>query len=342
MKRICSGTLALAAIMFFAPARLALAGPDDHGGGHGGEAEVEFTGTIQSLPPGGLIGDWRVSDRIVHVSAATKLEAEEGTFAVGATVKVEGQARSDGSVDAEEIELREAEDGDDDDDDDDNQVEFKGTIQSLPSTVGFIGDWVVGGKTIHVSASTKIEAEHGPVMVGAFVEIHGTPRADGSIDASKIEVESNPQGDDGRVELQGTIQHLPTSGLIGDWIVSGKTVHVTSSTKIDLEHGMPAVGDTVEVKGTLQPDGSITAIRIEVESEHGDEGEHTGFKGSIQSLPPSGLMGDWMVSGRMVHVVSSTKLKGGHGSFAVGTRVKVNGLLMADGSTGATKIKVKN
>src|SRR5262249_15659015 len=191
MKRICSGTLALAAIMFFAPARLALAGPDDHGGGHGGEAEGEVTGTIPSLPPGGLIGAWRGSDRIFHVSAATKLEAEEGTFAVGATVKVEGQARSDGSVDAEEIELREAEDGDDDDDDDDNQVEFKGTIQSLPSTVGFIGDWVVGGKAIHVSASTKVEAEHGPVMVGAFFEIHRTPPPSAPIYPSNIQVASN-------------------------------------------------------------------------------------------------------------------------------------------------------
>src|SRR5262249_52299866 len=145
--------------------------------------------------------------------------------------------------------------------------------------------------------------------------------------------------------LHGTIQSLPASGLVGDWMVAGKTIHVTASTRLELEHGVPMVGDAVEVKGTLGADGSITATRIEVESSGGDdsghEGEPAGFKGSIQSLPSSGLIGDWMISGRTVHVVSSTRLKGQHGAFEVGTRVKVKGMLMSDGTIVATKIQVK-
>ena len=147
--------------------------------------EVKFKGVIESLPgTPNFIGDWRVSGRTVHVTSATRIEQEDGQVAVGATVKVEGTARSDNSIDAETVEVKEdAQLGDDE-----GEPEFKGTIESLPATPGFIGDWRVGGRTIHVSASTRIETEDGPVALGAFVEVKGTLRADGSMDASKIEV----------------------------------------------------------------------------------------------------------------------------------------------------------
>ena len=106
---------------------------------------------------------------------------------------------------------------------------------------------------------------------------------------------------------------------------------------------MVAVGASVEVKGTLRADGSIDATKIEVQSSSKDEGQSASVKGTIQSLPagPS-LIGDWMVAGRLVHVVSSTRLKSEHGSFVVGARVKVKGMLMADGSVVATKIQLKD
>jgi len=308
------------------------------------ENEAEFQGVIESLPnTAGFIGDWRVSGRTVHVTRATRIEQEHGQVAVGARVKVEGTTRTDNSIDASEIEVKGAQG----DDDDGEQPEFKGTIESLPATAGFIGDWRVGGRIIHVSSSTRIETEHGPVAVGAFVEIEGTLRADGSMDAKKIEVKSNAAGGDGRDELKGTIESLPnTPGFIGDWRVSGHTIHVTAATIIDQEHGTPKVGASVEVKGTRRVDGSIDATKIEVQNGQDDsnnEGQSTKVQGAIQSLPAnSSLIGDWMVAGRLVHVVSSTKLKSEHGAFAVGTRVKVKGMQMADGSVVATKIQAKD
>ena len=65
-------------------------------------------------------------------------------------------------------------------------------------------------------------------------------------------------------------------------------------------------------------------------------------KGAIQSLPSSSLVGDWTVGGRLVHVVSSTKLNAEHGAFVVGARVKVKGLQMADGSVVATKVQLRD
>ena len=313
----------------------------------GHDNESKFTGTVERLPSGGFVGDWTVAGRTVHVSSATRINEEDGHITVGAVVKVEGQSRADGSVDAGEIELREAAPGGGNGDDHGaGQAQFKGTIESFPA--GFVGDWRVGGRTIHVSSSTRIETNDGPVAVGAFVEIEGTMRADGSMDATKIEVKSNPAGGDGRDELKGTIQSLPnTRGFIGDWLVSGRTVHVTSATIINTEHGAVAVGATVEVNGTQQPDGSINATRIEVQAnnpgDNRDEGQPANLKGTIEGLPNAAdLTGNWTVSGRTVHVVSSTRLSREHGTFAVGVRVKVKGMLMSDGSIVATKIQVRD
>lgn len=304
-------------------------------GGSDDGSEAEFMGTVESLPGGpGLIGDWKVSGQIVHVTSSTRIEQEHAAVAVGVMVKVEGTKRSDGSVDASEIETEGAEAGTEPE----PEMKLTGTIESLPSTTGFIGDWTVGGKTVHVSATTRIETEDGPVMVGAMVEIEGTTRADGSIDAAKIETKTNS------AELKGVIESLPTTtGFIGDWKVSGKTVHVVAATKIDQEHAPVALGASVEVKGTLRPDGSIDATSIETKSSSSGEGERTNVKGTIQGLPASStLVGDWMIGSQVVHVTSSTKFNAEHGSFAIGSRVKVKGLTMSDGSVVATKVQLKD
>jgi hypothetical protein len=302
--------------------------------------ETKFTGVIERLPnTAGFIGDWTVSGRTVHVTAATRIEQEDGSVAVGATVKVEGNVRSDNTVDAEEIEVKQG-------DDNEGEAKFKGTIETLPATPGFTGDWRVGGRTIHVSSSTRIETEDGPVAVGAFVEIEGTQRADGSMDATKIEVKSNVAGGDGRDELKGTIESLPnTADFVGNWTVSDRTVRVSAGTFLDQEHGRISLGAFVEVKGMIRADGSIDATKIEVKSasSSGDEGQSAKLKGTIQNLPSvSGLIGDWLISGRVVHVTSSTKLRAEHGAFIVGTRVKAKGFRLADGSIVATKIQVRD
>ncbi|MFP5263836.1 MAG: DUF5666 domain-containing protein [Blastocatellia bacterium] len=314
--------------------------------GSGGENEIKFTGFIESLPSSGLSGDWVVGGTTVHVGSSTRVEQEDGRAAVGAVVKVEGRRRSDGSVDASEIEVKKNGNGGGnggDDDDGRGEAEFKGTLESFPQ--GFVGDWRIGGRVVHVTSATRIETEDGPVAVGAFVEVKGTVRADGSIDAAKIEIESNVAGGDGRDELKGAIESLPNStNFVGEWRVSGRTVRVTSATVIDQEHGAVAVGAFVEVKGTMRADGSVDATKIEVKTSVDDrEGENVNFKGTVESLPGGpDLMGDWTISGRRVHVLSSTRLKTQHGAFRVGTRVKVKGVQLAGGAVVATRIQVKD
>jgi len=68
-------------------------------------------------------------------------------------------------------------------------VEFRGLIERLP-TSGLIGEWRVGGRLVRVFNSTIIKQERGAVAVGALVEVKGVQKADGSVDAGRIEVEA--------------------------------------------------------------------------------------------------------------------------------------------------------
>jgi ABC-type siderophore export system fused ATPase/permease subunit len=67
------------------------------------------------------------------------------------------------------------------------------------------------------------------------------------------------------VELDGVVEAMPATGMIGIWQISGQTVQVTETTEIDQEMGALAVGTAVEVEGIPQADGSIVATELEVE-----------------------------------------------------------------------------
>ena len=65
--------------------------------------------------------------------------------------------------------------------------------------------------------------------------------------------------------FEGVIQQLPAGRLFGIWMVSQKAVIVTEATKIEEEDGPIRVGAKVDVKGFVQPDGSIAATNIETD-----------------------------------------------------------------------------
>ncbi len=298
---------------------------------------IKFTGIVESLPStAGLIGDWTVSGRTVRVSAITFIEQKRGPIAVGARVEVEGLQQTDGSINAIKIEAE-------DEAGSSGVISFKGTIESLPGTPGRIGAWTVSGRTVHVSALTVINQEHGPVAVGANVEVQGLVQPDGSINALRIEVKPTPVIGVILVKFYGIIESLPeTTGWIGVWTVSGRKVNVTAATRIDQEHGVPAVGRIVEVEGTLQADGTVEARKIEVKRLPGGD-SLIEFFGKIEVLPATpGWIGAWTVSGRIVNVSATTRIKREYRPVAVGAFVEVRGTLQADGSINALRIEVKS
>ena len=233
---------------------------------------VKFFGVIERLPASGLVGDWGVrvgpTEPVtpthavtgpfivtVHVSSTTTINQEHGAVKVGAFVKVEGWLLPDRSVNARYIEVVSPHitPG--------HPIEFFGKIEQLPTT-GLIGDWTVTGRTVHVNQQTKIDHPE-KVKVGVFVRVKGIAQSDGSINALEIEVRGEPPPPVRYIKFYGIIQGLPASGLIGDWTVNGLTVHVTSTTVIDQSQGAPAVGKPVEVKGILNNDGTVNALKIE-------------------------------------------------------------------------------
>jgi hypothetical protein len=92
-------------------------------------------------------------------------------------------------------------------------------------------------------------------------------RSDGTLIASRIEVKSGPGtvGNGGYVAFKGTIELMPSGGLVGDWIVSGRTAHATAGTRFKQTHGPLRIGAFVEIEGNQRTDGSIDAKSIATE-----------------------------------------------------------------------------
>jgi hypothetical protein len=69
-------------------------------------------------------------------------------------------------------------------------TEFYGTIQSKPDNN--IGAWVIGDQQIQVNEKTKLEDDHGPLAIGACVEVehkHGVAK---EIESEKTEKCTKP------------------------------------------------------------------------------------------------------------------------------------------------------
>ena len=135
-----------------------------------------------------------------------------------------------------------------------------------------------------------------------------------------------------------------TANLVGDWRVSGRTIHVKAETKITTEYGPARVGSIVEVEGYQLADNSIDAKNVEVESQPSAPIQTTPgycrFYGVIKVLPATqDWIGEWTVGGIKVNVMSTTTLVQEKGAIAVG--VLVEGLAIAKaGGLEAVRIEV--
>src|SRR5207302_9126564 len=98
-----------------------------------------------------------------------------------------------------------------------------------------------------------------PAIVGAFVEVEAVRLADKTLLARRIQVVRNPEAErEKRVEFRGLIQSFNATV----WMVAGRTVNISPTTQIE---GAPLVGASANVQAVIKPDGSLWALRIEVE-----------------------------------------------------------------------------
>src|SRR2546422_7596821 len=141
-------------------------------------------------------------------------------------------------------------------------------------------------------------------------------------------------------EFEGTVDALDGKVLT----VAGRKVAVTDATKIRRDDAAATfadlvLGTPVEVEGTLNADGSVTASEISIEDKN--EAERVAFVGTLTQIAGNTLT----VGGRTVHVSSTTAIVKGDTTLTladlkVGDRLLVRGTVQADMSVNATRIRV--
>ncbi|MEZ4662661.1 MAG: DUF5666 domain-containing protein [Caldilineaceae bacterium] len=246
-------------------------------------------------------------------------------------------------------------------------INFMGIVNELP--IGTLyGDWKVNGVILTVPDTALIDEHKGAVAVGALVSVKATVEINNGATFTAIEivvVQSGgsttlppQQGEEGEfVEFDGVVEGLPGANsdpggaswdggeYVGDWTVSGRTVHVSEQTRVEA-HGGIQVGDEVEVKGYELSDGSIRATKVEAKGNHegggGGDGEHHGdrkeFMGKIVSFP-DGLVGDWTVNEFTFKTTDTTVFVQELAQFEVGAKVVVWAEKGQDGMWTAYKVK---
>ena len=292
------------------------------------EGEVEFTGTIASisgeLPNLTLL----VDDHTVKTDDQTLIT---GTLAVGQLVQVKGQVQLDGSILASRIKVEDVPG-------DEGEAEFRGPIVSLPGSLNFTGEWVVGDFTVTVDGSTAIDQSRGSIAVGAIAEVKAVRQPDGSLLAIQIKIEDANEFEN-EAEFKGIVSQLDGSAPAFTMLVNAIVVTTDAQTQIS---GVLADGATVEVHGSAQLDGSVLAKAINVEQPEAEALE-TEFTAHISGTLPADFLGVWMFdNGQSVTVDQQTLIDQSHGLLTPGALVQVKALKQLDGTWLAVRIKVEN
>jgi len=210
---------------------------------------------------------------------------------VNAPVKAEGTQASDGSIVADSIELNpgQAERGGGGED-----VHFDGIVQTenCPNSI-VVQKSDSTNVTINITTTTEINidssdshsaAQCSDIPQGAKVDIEGAPQADGSVNATQIEVRQN------KMESHGTINSLncganpPSFSFTPDGAASALTVTIGATTQIQAGDNEAAsctdlMTGSAKVEGVIQSDGSLAASQIEQEGSDdggGDGGSEGG------------------------------------------------------------------
>jgi hypothetical protein len=143
-------------------------------------------------------------------------------------------------------------------------VEFTGTVEARGGTCPTLTLTVAGR---HVSTTRSTEFKHeacADVAVGQPVELKGTANADGSVTATRVQVEDRENEDEQENEAIGAITAEAGVCPALTLTVGTTIVKTTAATAFhDTTCGALRVGTVIEAKGAKQNDGSLLASRIE-------------------------------------------------------------------------------
>jgi len=214
----------------------------------------------------------------------------------------------------------------------------KGPVDSVDAAAGTL---VVMGQTVLTDADTSFDdniqgASLAGLNAGDIVEVSGMRRADGDIQATRIE--AKPAGT--VFEVTGVASDVDTAAH--KLSVNALVVDYSAATVRDFANGQPANGDLVEARGnSVNAAGELVASSIELKREDDDAG--AGMQVQIEGLVTRFVSAtDFDVAGKPVTTNSSTRFENGSAAdLALNVKVEAEGQLDANGVLVATKVQFK-
>ena len=244
--------------------------------------------------------------------------------------------------------------------DDNERPSFYGIIQRMP-TSGMTGEWLIGDRIVIANPQTRFRQEAGPLGVNGCAEVELVAR--GSNIARKIESKNlshctgngNDDGDgdsDSNNDVYGLVESIPAGGRVGVWTVSSRQYTVTEQSELKRDHGIFDIGKCVEIElvsGTtdrvrkMETERSYKCASGNDDSEEGVPGVSRGeIYGELMSLPDpasGSLAGTWIVGTMTFSATENTEFNTRNGKFVVGGIVKVEFVILQDGTFLAREIK---
>lgn len=228
---------------------------------HGPDGKVEVEGRITAIDAGARTV--QVAGHMIHVSMDAiirhgALSLQFSDMHVGDRVHIRGTPGVS-LVEAQQIKLQNPFGPGNP-----NEVKLKGSIENLSGSCAAGLQFDVSGTTVTTNSLTTVQ--HGncsDLANGVVVEVKGTQQSDGSVLATRIEIEERL----GEVELEGVVQHLSGSCATGlEFMVNGTGVMTSPLTRFeDGQCSHVKNGVFVEVKGSQQLSGKVFAARLEIE-----------------------------------------------------------------------------
>ncbi|MCC6963993.1 MAG: hypothetical protein IT585_12130 [candidate division Zixibacteria bacterium] len=166
------------------------------------------------------------------------------------------------------------------------------------------------------------------IQVGDSVEVRGNRQGDNSVLANRIRVKVE-DGNNAEVEFGGRVATIDADARTITFVNNPTLINVMAGAEI-VNHDLQIAinlndivpGDSVEIRGTNQPNGSVLANRVRLRVTDGAEDADVEFKGAITSIDYTGSA--LTVSGRSetIVVTSTTQIfaKLDHSEHSFGKR----------------------
>ena len=275
---------------------------------------VDIRGVFSGVDPN---GNWIIDGKSVAVNADTKVNT---AVADGQVVEVEAVLLPDGSLLATEIEAK----------DKDRIVSKKTKLEGIFEGVDNQGNWLISGTPVAIGPGTDTDSLP---YVGQRVKVKALLQQDGSLLAREVEnkggLQKDEDDDSTKVKLEGIFQGVDADG---NWLINGAKVSVDPLTRLE---GSPAQGQLVEVKGILQSDGSILAVKVEGEGKDPHKAKSEAkIRGTVTQVSDVAIV----VNGVTVALSVLTELEG---DLQVGQFVEVEARLQEDGTLVAKEVESK-